>query len=106
MSTLILARPTLGQRLAGPLTAAGSFLRLLATRPVGLVGFIGIVFFLLLAFVAPVFVPLTNDPSLLEIYETPSVAHPLGTDFQRSSRSPSARSRRRSAAVLTPSSSR
>jgi len=82
MSTLILARPTLGQRLAGPLTAAGSFLRLLATRPVGLVGFIGIVFFLLLAFVAPVFVPLTNDPSLLEIYETPSIAHPLGTDFQ------------------------
>ena len=82
MSTLILARPTLGQRLAGPLTAAAGFLRLLATRPVGLAGFIGIVFFLLLAFVAPVFVPLTNDPSVLEIYETPSVAHPLGTDFQ------------------------
>lgn len=82
MSTLILARPTLGQRLAGPLTAAAGFLRLLATRPVGLAGFIGIVFFLLLAFVAPVFVPLTNDPSLLEIYETPSAAHPLGTDFQ------------------------
>ena len=82
MSTLILARPTLGQRLVGPLTAAAGFLRLLATRPVGLAGFIGIVFFLLLAFVAPVFVPLTNDPSLLEIYETPSVAHPLGTDFQ------------------------
>jgi peptide/nickel transport system permease protein len=55
---------------------------LLATRPVGLAGFIGIVFFLLLAFVAPVFVPLTNDPSVLEIYETPSAAHPLGTDFQ------------------------
>jgi peptide/nickel transport system permease protein len=82
MSTLILARPTLGQRLAGPLTAAGSFLRLLATRPVGLAGFIGIVFFLLLAFVAPMFVPLTNDPSLADIYETPSAAHPLGTDFQ------------------------
>jgi len=82
MTTLILARPTLGQRLAGPLTAAAGFLRLLATRPVGLAGFIGIVFFLLLAFVAPVFVPLTNDPSLLEIYETPSAAHPLGTDFQ------------------------
>jgi peptide/nickel transport system permease protein len=82
MSTLILARPTLGQRLAGPLTAMAGFLRLLATRPVGLAGFIGIVFFLLLAFVAPIFVPLTNDPSLLEIYETPSAAHPLGTDFQ------------------------
>jgi peptide/nickel transport system permease protein len=82
MSTLILARPTFGQRLAGRLTAMAGFLRLLATRPIGLAGFIGIVFFLLLAFVAPVFVPLTNDPSLLEIYETPSAAHPLGTDFQ------------------------
>jgi peptide/nickel transport system permease protein len=82
MSSLVLARPTLGQRLAGPLTAMAGFLRLLATRPVGLAGFIGIVFFLLLAFVAPVFVPLTNDPSFVEIYETPSAAHPLGTDFQ------------------------
>jgi peptide/nickel transport system permease protein len=82
MSSLVLARPTLGQRLAGPLTATVGFLRMLATRPVGLAGFIGIVFFLLLAFVAPVFVPLTNDPSLLEVYETPSLAHPLGTDFQ------------------------
>ncbi|MGH2471001.1 MAG: ABC transporter permease [Candidatus Limnocylindria bacterium] len=82
MSSMVLARPTVGQRLLGPLTAAADFLRLLATRPVGLAGFIGIVFFLLLGFVAPMFVPLTNDPSLLEIYETPSAAHPLGTDFQ------------------------
>jgi peptide/nickel transport system permease protein len=82
MSTLILARPTLGQRLAGRLAAMAGFLRLLATRPVGLAGFIGVVFFLLLAFVAPIFVPLTNDPSFVEIYETPSAAHPLGTDFQ------------------------
>jgi peptide/nickel transport system permease protein len=82
MSSLVLARPTFGQRLAGQLAAAAGFLRLLATRPVGLVGFLGIVFFLFLAFVAPAFVPLTNDPSLLEIYQTPSSAHPLGTDFQ------------------------
>jgi peptide/nickel transport system permease protein len=82
MSSLVLARPTLGQRVAGPLVAAAGFLRLLATRPVGLAGFIGIVFFLLLAFVVPAFVPLTNDPSFVDIYETPSAAHPLGTDFQ------------------------
>ncbi len=48
----------------------------------GLAGFIGIVFFLLLAFVAPLFVPFQNDPSLVDIYQTPSAAHPLGTDFQ------------------------
>jgi peptide/nickel transport system permease protein len=82
MTTAILARPTVGQRLAGPLLAAVEFLRLLSRRPVGLAGFVGIVFFLLLAFVAPLFVPFQNDPSLVDIYLTPSLAHPLGTDFQ------------------------
>ena len=82
MSTAVLARPTLRQRLAGAVAAVGEFMRLLARRPIGLVGFIGIVFFLLLAFVAPLFVPLQNDPSLLDIYKTPSPEHPLGTDFQ------------------------
>src|SRR2546430_12321852 len=82
MTTAILARPTLGQRLAGPWYASVEFLRLLSRRPVGLAGFIGIVFFLLLAFVAPLFVPFQNDPSLVDIYQTPSLAHPLGTDFQ------------------------
>ena len=82
MSAAVLAQPTIGQRISGPLAAAGDFLRLLATRPVGLAGFIGIVFFLLLAFVAPMFVPLHNDPSLADIYQPPSGAHPLGTDFQ------------------------
>src|SRR5438034_9629318 len=82
MTTAILARPTLGPRLAGPLLAAVASLRLLSRRPVGLAGFVGIVFFLLLAFVAPLFVPFQNEPSLLDIYLTPSLAHPLGTDFQ------------------------
>jgi peptide/nickel transport system permease protein len=82
MSSAILARPTLGQRLAGPWFAAVEFIRLLSRRPVGLVGFIGVVFFLLLAYVAPRFVPFQNDPSLGDIYLTPSLSHPLGTDFQ------------------------
>ena len=82
MSTAILARPTLAQRLASPVLGAVEFLRMLARRPVGLAGFLGITFFLLLAFVAPLFVPFQNDPSLLDIYLTPSLAHPLGTDFQ------------------------
>jgi len=82
MSTAILTRPTLGQRVAGPMVATFEFLRLLATRPIGLAGFVGIVFFIFLAFVAPLFVPLRNDPSLVDIYQAPSAAHPLGTDFQ------------------------
>lgn len=82
MTTAILARPTLGQRLAGPVAALLEFLRLLSKRPVGLAGFIGIVFFLLLAFVAPFFVPLTNDPNVGAIYQPPSLEHPLSTDFQ------------------------
>jgi len=82
MTTAILARPTVGQRLASPLLSTVEFLRLLSRRPVGLAGFVGIVFFLLLGFVAPIFVPFQNDPSLVDIYLTPSRAHPLGTDFQ------------------------
>ena len=42
MSTIVLGRPTLGQRLAGPWLATVEFLRLLSRRPVGLIGFIGI----------------------------------------------------------------
>src|SRR5438046_8728291 len=82
MTTAILARPTLGQRLAGPWHASVEFLRLLSRRPAGLAGFIGLVFFLLLAFVAPLFVPVPNDPSRVDIYQTPSAGPALGTDFQ------------------------
>jgi peptide/nickel transport system permease protein len=58
------------------------FLRLLAKRPVGLAGFIGIVFFFALAYIAPIFVPLQTDPNIALVYKSPSFAHPLGTDFQ------------------------
>ena len=61
---------------------AREFLRLLAGRPVGLVGFIGVLFFVFLAYVAPIFVPLLDTPNISEIYQTPSLGHPLGTDFQ------------------------
>src|SRR2546430_840186 len=82
MTTAAFVQPTLGQRLAGPAQAVIDFLRVLSRRPVGLVGLIGIVFFLLLAFVAPLVVPLTNAPDVTALYQTPSLAHPLGTDFQ------------------------
>jgi peptide/nickel transport system permease protein len=64
------------------IAGAVEFLRLLAKRPVGLAGFIGIVFFVLMAFVAPLFVELQNTPNVAEVYKSPSLTHPLGTDFQ------------------------
>jgi hypothetical protein len=45
---------------------------------VGLAGFIGVVFFFLMAFVAPVFVPLQDTPNIREIYQTPSLGHRWG----------------------------
>lgn len=64
------------------MAGAREFLRLLAGRPVGLAGFIGVLFFAFLAYVAPLFVPLQDTPNIREIYQTPSFGHPLGTDFQ------------------------
>lgn len=68
--------------LPGPLAATGRFLRTLARRPVGLVGLIGVVFFVLLAFVGPLLVPLQETSDVTAVYVTPSAAHPLGTDFR------------------------
>jgi len=74
------AIPRRGDALPAPVEAALDFLRLLSRRPSGLIGFIGIVFFLLLAFVAPIFVLAQENPSVTEIYQTPSLTHLLGTD--------------------------
>jgi peptide/nickel transport system permease protein len=63
-----------------PLVGALEFLRLLAQRPSGLIGFIGIVFFLVLAFIAPIFIPAQVDSDVNSIYQTPSLQHFLGTD--------------------------
>ena len=57
-------------------------LRLLAHNKVGFVGFLGLIAFILLAFVGPYFVPLTMDTNVTELYKPPSAAHILGTDFQ------------------------
>jgi len=74
------ALPRRRDALPVPVEAAVDFLRLLSRRPSGLIGFIGIVFFLLLAYVAPIFVPAQENPSVTEIYQTPSLTHLLGTD--------------------------
>jgi peptide/nickel transport system permease protein len=54
----------------------------IARRPAGLLGLIGVGGFVLLAFVVPFFVPLRNTVDISSVYVTPSLEHPLGTDFQ------------------------
>ena len=65
-----------------PRAVAGAleFLGLLSRRPSGLIGFCGIVFFLVLAFIAPIFVPNQELSDVNAIYQTPSLEHLLGTD--------------------------
>ena len=70
-----------GARTPGILASLAGFLRVLSRRPSGLVGLGGIVFFVLLAFVAPIFATGTMDPNVGDVYLPPSGAHLLGTDF-------------------------
>ena len=55
---------------------------MMSRKPVGLIGLIGVLFFLFLAYVAPLIVPLQDQVDVSAIYAKPSLAHPLGTDFQ------------------------
>lgn len=57
-------------------------LKLLARNRVGFLGFLGLVFFILFSFVGPLFVPLDRETRMTQIYQPPSPAHLLGTDFQ------------------------
>lgn len=81
MSAVTGAREAAAPTLPAPLAAFAGFLQLLAKRRSGLVGFCGIVFFFLLAFVAPIFVTGTTDPDASAVYLRPSLEHLLGTDF-------------------------
>jgi peptide/nickel transport system permease protein len=56
--------------------------KMIARRPVGLLGLIGVSAFVLLSYAGPLVVPLQNTVDIENIYRTPSLAHPLGTDFQ------------------------
>jgi len=80
LSVAALARPTMRARISGPLLSGVDFLRLLAKRPLGLVGLVGVVFFMVLAFIVPIFVPYQDAVDVTAIYQPPSMAHPLGTD--------------------------
>ncbi len=57
-------------------------LKLLAHNRAGFIGFLGLIAFILLAFVGPYLVPLTMETDVTQIYKPPSAAHILGTNFQ------------------------
>jgi peptide/nickel transport system permease protein len=59
-----------------------SVIRLLARNKVGLLGLIGLLFFILLTFVGPYVVPLDTKVKVDQIYAPISWEHPLGTDSQ------------------------
>ncbi|HEU5287463.1 MAG TPA: ABC transporter permease [Candidatus Limnocylindria bacterium] len=69
-------------RLPSFVAELGALIAVIARRPAGLVGLIGVGGFLFLAYVAPFFVPLHNAVDIANVYRTPSLDHPLGTDFQ------------------------
>ena len=80
MSVAALARPTTRSRITGPFASLLDFLRLLSKKPLGLVGLVGVLFFVVLAFIVPLFVPYQDAVDVTAIYQPPSAAHPLGTD--------------------------
>jgi peptide/nickel transport system permease protein len=82
MSTIAATAARREVSLPAPLANAIEFLRLMSRKPVGLLGLLGVAFFLFLAYVAPFFVPLQDAVDVTAIYAKPSLVHPLGTDFQ------------------------
>ena len=65
-----------------PLVATAMLVRLIARSPVGLLGLMGVGSIVVMSYLGPLVVPLQDTPDLANVYRTPSLAHPLGTDFQ------------------------
>ena len=58
------------------------FLGQLAKNKVGFAGFVILLALIFMSFILPLFVPLDTKVKINEIYQPPSLKHPLGTDFQ------------------------
>ena len=56
--------------------------RLLAYNRVGFIGFLVVIFMVLLSYVGPLLIELDTKTKIDKIYITPTVEHPLGTDHQ------------------------
>lgn len=73
---------TLGAILRGIWVELGKTFRILRRNRTGLVGLGIITLMVLMAFIGPNFVPQQQDVNVGEMYQSPSLKHPLGTDFQ------------------------
>ena len=62
------------------LSSLGTTLRLMTYDKVGFIGFLGVVFIVLLSYVGPYIWPLETGANIGQIYEPPSAEHWLGTD--------------------------
>ena len=73
--------PTIAARRPGSfLGGIAETLRLIAKRPTGLIGLVGVIAIFLLAFVGPLVIPYDDTVNITAIYQSPSLEHPLGTD--------------------------
>jgi peptide/nickel transport system permease protein len=64
------------------LARLASTLKLMARNKVGFAGFLLVLTILLVSFVGPIFVPEDETVRVSQIYESPSLSHPLGTDSE------------------------
>jgi peptide/nickel transport system permease protein len=60
----------------------GDTLHQISRNKMGMAGLLGLIFFLVMAFVMPLFVAVDRQTRPDQIYSPPSVGHILGTDFQ------------------------
>jgi peptide/nickel transport system permease protein len=72
-------RPNPARQVAGVGTGV---VRAMARNRAGFIGFLGVLFFVLLAFVGPLFTPDRLETDVTRIYEPPSWEHPFGTDYE------------------------
>ncbi len=68
--------------IAGTWKGFRTVVRLLAYNRVGFIGFIVVLFVVLLSYAGPVFIKLDTKTKIDRIYITPTLEHPLGTDHQ------------------------
>ncbi|MDE0142691.1 MAG: ABC transporter permease [Caldilineaceae bacterium SB0670_bin_27] len=59
-----------------------TFVRLLSYNRVGFIGFLVVIFMILLSYAGPLIIELDTKTKIDKIYITPTIEHPLGTDHQ------------------------
>lgn len=64
------------------LRSLASTLKLMARNKVGFAGFIVVMTIVLVSFVGPIFIPEDETVRVSQIYKSPSLSHPLGTDSE------------------------